>query len=513
MNTISLWKATAKDSSFPVLNGDISVDVAIIGGGITGITAAIQLNAAGLKTAVVDTFKVGESTTGYSTGNLYTATDQHYHKISAHFGDDILRAVASARQTGLDFIRDMILRHSIECEYTSQLWSYYTERPDHVHKIEQEYECMLRAGLTPTLVDSLHLPFPVKKAVVLEGQARFNPMQYIKALADYAAQQGVQIYENTKMLDVDDTSEDSKEPSLVQCENGNISARYVIEATHIPKGFYIVQAALGAYRSYAIAAKLKEEDAYPHGAYWDTNPDYHHSTTSHKGIDGQYLVIVGAGHKTGQKENNLTSFAQLEEYARNRYPVESVEYTWAAQHYRPADGLPSIGKSPFSNIYIATGFSADGLVWGSFAGLHIASQINGNANEEWNKAFNPSRFTPIASAKDVIKENVNNAVEMFKDYIAKSDFEKISEVQPGEGKLVEADGQKLAVYCNEDGEFTVLDAVCPHMKCIVHWNMAEQTWDCPCHGSRFSKEGRCLEGPAIADLAKKSFDKVKEAGL
>jgi glycine/D-amino acid oxidase-like deaminating enzyme/nitrite reductase/ring-hydroxylating ferredoxin subunit len=512
MNTISLWKATSKESHYPALDGHITTDVAIVGAGITGITAALRLREEGLNVAVIDTFKVGESTTGYSTGNLYVATDQHYRKVGKHFSTETLQALASARTEGFQHIRDMILRHGIECEYRSQPWVYYTEHDAHVEQIESEYEYMTRAGLSPRLVDSLPLPFPIKKAVILDEQARINPMQYVKGLAEYAAGKGVLIYENTKMVEVDDKDEKDAALSTVYCENGSIRARYVIEATHVPKGFYIVQASLGAYRSYAIAAKLKDP-VYPHGAFWDTNPEYHHSTTSHKGADGEFLIIVGAGHKTGQKEDNFSSFAELEEYIRNRYPVDSVAYTWAAQHYRPADGLPSIGKSPFSNIYMATGYSADGLVWGSFAGLHIAGQITGKANEEWNKAFNPSRFTPIASAKDVIKENVNNAVEMFKDYIAKSDFEKISEVQPGEGKLVEADGQKLAVYCNEDGAFTVLDAVCPHMKCIVHWNMAEQTWDCPCHGSRFSKEGRCLEGPAIADLAKKSLDKVKEAGL
>jgi glycine/D-amino acid oxidase-like deaminating enzyme/nitrite reductase/ring-hydroxylating ferredoxin subunit len=502
MKNISLWKATAHDSFYPKLDADLHVDAVVIGAGITGLTTALQLSRSGLKTAVVEAWKVGDGTTGFSTGNLYTATDQHYHKIGAHFSDEVLKTVAEARSLALDFIRKFIEEQNIQCEYTSQPFYYYTEDDEHVSRVEKECEAMQKAGLMSQLTELTPLPFSVKKACMLPAQARFNPMQYVKELAAYVSGGEVFIFENTKMVSVDDKDPDGDEPSVVHCETGKIYARYVIMATHVPKGFDMTQTMLGPYRKYAIACRLSD-GVYPHGVFWDTTPNSHHSTTSHKGAAGDFLIIIGGGHKTGQKEDNEEDYRQLENYARERYQIASIDYRWSAQHYRPADGLPFIGKSLDSHVYIATGYSTDGLIWGTAAGIHIAEMITNRARPNWAHAFNPARFTPLASARDFLKENINNVGYYIRDYILKSDFEKLSQLQTGEGELVELHGEKLAVYKGEDNRLSVLSPICPHMKCIVHWNKAEKTWDCPCHGSRFTCEGRCIEGPSIADLAQK----------
>lgn len=505
MNTISLWKDTAHDSFYPQLNGEITVDAVIIGGGITGLTTALQLTRSNLKVAIVEAWKIGDGATGFSTGNLYAATDKYYHTIENKFNTEITKTIAEARTTAVNFIEKLIADHNFEVEFTKQPWYFYAERDEDIKKIENEADAMLRAGLDVNLVNEIPLPFKIKKAVLQANQARFNPMQYAKVLAQYLSGGNCLIFENTKMISYDLKDPDVNELSTVTCETGKIKAKYIIMATHTPKGFDIVQTMLAPYRSYAIAAKLTEP-VYPKGVFWDTHPGYHHATTSHKGTKGEYLVVVGAGHKTGQREDNIQSFKELENYARERYPVASIEYTWSAQNYKPADGVPFIGKSPQSHIYIATGFSADGLTWGTAAGIHIANLIAGTASERWKEAFSPARFTPVASAEKFIMENVNTAKYYIRDYITKQDFEQLSHVEKGRGELVEMNGEKLAVYRNENDELTVLDPVCPHLKCLVHWNEAETTWDCPCHGSRFTKEGRVIEGPAIADLSKKKIN-------
>jgi Rieske Fe-S protein len=214
------------------------------------------------------------------------------------------------------------------------------------------------------------------------------------------------------------------------------------------------------------------------------------------------IAIIGGHHKVGQTDNHEAYFSKLEKEARSRFDIASIEYKWSAQHYKPADGLPYIGESAEEGIYMATGFSTDGLTYGTLAAMILSDIIAGKENP-WAKTYDAKRFTPIASAKTFIKENMNVLGEYLKDYPGNTDVELFSQIKPGEGKIVEKKNEKWAVHRSENGELHAISAVCTHMECIVNWNNAEKTWDCPCHGSRFKTTGEVIEGPAFMPLEKK----------
>jgi Rieske Fe-S protein len=272
-------------------------------------------------------------------------------------------------------------------------------------------------------------------------------------------------------------------------------------ATHSPKGVYSVHMSMEPYREYAVGVKLNGE--YPAaGIWWNVLSQEHHSMRTYDTPKGRILMVLGEMHKVGQKENNHECFENLEHYLRQRFNVASVEYTWSAQQFKPADGIPFIGLSiGNSKTYIATGFSADGLIYGTLASMINADLILGKENK-WSKTYSASRITPLASAKEFIKENADVVYEFVKDRLTKNEADALGEVGIGKGKIMNIDGKKHGVYRDESGRLHIVSAVCTHLGCINHWNEVEQSWDCPCHGSRFSIDGEVLEGPAYAALKK-----------
>ena len=277
----------------------------------------------------------------------------------------------------------------------------------------------------------------------------------------------------------------------------------MVLATHSPKGIYGVQTAIYPYREYAVAAKLKpSEENIPEGIFWDTEAQFHHSLRSYKAEDGNYVLVVGGHHKVGQSDDYEIFYQKLEENARRFFDVEEVKYRWSAQHYKPADGLPYIGESINNGIYIATGFSTDGLTYGVMSAM-ILNDIFNDRENPWAKIYELKRFTPQKSAKEYIKGNINVMKQYLDVFPGQSEADAFSDVKPGEGKVVEKGTAKFAVYKDETGNVECLSAFCTHLGCVVDWNSAEKSWDCPCHGSRFTTTGKVIEGPAYKPLDQK----------
>lgn len=511
MNTESFWEATTPHRpEFPILESNIEVDVAIIGGGITGITTALQLSSAGMKVAVLEARRVGGGTTGWSTGNLYIPVGPYYHTISKSRNQETIRIVAQARSAALDFIERQTQEKNIACHFSRRPWYFFTQEASMVSTIEKEVEALQQAGLNAGLVNEvppLHLP-NLKRAGHLGGQARFHPLRYILGLATSVAGPGCQIYEHTTVIDL----KEEEDHCIIKTNRGNVTSRQMVIATHIPIGVHTVQTVAAPYRSYVVAVRLKS-GPYPDAYFWH-NDERHHAITTHStdSTELDILMIAGNHHKTGQASHQEYQhyFHELEAYAREHFDVASVEYRWSAQHYRSGDGVPYIGLTHkgAKRTYIATGFYADGLTYGTVAGIQLADMILGRENP-WVPAFDATRGTNLATVAEFVKENANVAAQYLKDTPA-GQVNHFSDIQPGEGKTIEIDSEKLAVYRDEQNKLHVCSAVCTHMKCIVNWNNAEKTWDCPCHGSRFMIDGSVIEGPAIMNLGRKQVDVQNE---
>ena len=491
----SVWQATAETVAFPAIESNIAVDTAIIGGGITGMTAAMLLAKAGQQVAVVEAFDIGGGTTGNSTGNLYAMVGRHLSRLRDKWGEAAMQAVAQSRTAAVDLVERTVQEYQLDCQFRRRSWHLYASADasdDDRKALQSEYEAALSAGLAARLVERAPLPFRTGMAVIVDGQAQFNPLAYVRGLARCIGSERCRIFQNSVVTVID------WDNRVLHTEHALVRAGNIVMATHTPKGFNFVQPELGPYREYALAARLKSGE-YPEGIFWSLQQPTHSVRSYHANGD-RYLIAVSEDHKTGQDEHTETRYKRLEDYLRSRFDVASIDFRWSAQGYYPADGIPYIGPSArSSNIYIATGFAADGLTYGSLAGLIIANEILGSPTL-YSDLYKATRLTPVKSAKDLLKENLNTVREYVTDYFSGGDVAQISDIAPGEGRLVKLDRAKAAVYRNEQGDVSALSPICTHLKCVVGWNEAEKTWDCPCHGSRFDIDGEVLEGPALDPL-------------
>lgn len=494
MKTISIWEGTAvEEPSFSTLKEDIETDIVIIGGGITGITAAMLLSEAGKDVVLLEAHKIGLGTTGYSTGNLYATVDEHLSHISEKWNADVMKGVVKSRLTALKFIEDTIQRHKIDCDFKRTPFHLFAESVDDKVEgfIKKESEALKEAGLKPELTEHFNLSFEIKKGIRIPEQAQFHPLKYVRAIAGKISER-CRIFENSQVMDFDE------EKGYVKTSMGSVRANHIIMATHTPKGVCMVQTVLGPYREFGVAAPLKD-DTCPDGIFWGMN-EPKHSLRSFVDKGNRYVMVIGDKFKTGQHGDTLEYIQGLETFLKERFNIGAFKYVWGGQQYRPADGLPYIGKQS-DKVYIATGFSTDGLVYGTLASLIISDEILGRSNP-FASFFKADRFTPLKSAKEFIKENTDNFVEYLKDVPWNVDAETLRGIQPGQAKIIKKDSEKWAVYKDPAGENHIVSAICTHMKCAVNWNESEKSWDCPCHGSRFTIDGVVIEGPAIADLKK-----------
>jgi Rieske Fe-S protein len=348
--------------------------------------------------------------------------------------------------------------------------------------------------LPASYTEQTDLPWPVKAAVRMDDQAQFHPRRYCLALARLIDADGSRVFEQTRAVDVEDGS-----PCVVKTDRHDVRAAYVVLATHLPfldRGAFFAKC--HPEREYVLAVAL--EQPVPKGMYISVEQPTR-SIRQHPFDGGELLILSGDSHKTGQDDDTERHYAALEHFAHERFAVRSIQYRWSTQDHMTVDQVPYIGRLRRGSrrLYVATGFNKWGMTTGTIAGMVIRDQILGRENP-WLELFDPNRIKPLASAAQFVKQNVNVARHFFADRITQRSAVSLDDLGPGEGVVTSAGVKQIAVSRDSRGTLHAVSARCTHLGCIVHWNPAEGTWDCPCHGSRFSIDGKVIEGPAVADL-------------
>ncbi len=512
--TNSVWSETTPAPPYPVLDGNVTVDVAIVGGGITGITAALLLQRAGRRCAVIEARRIGKGETGKSTSHLTTSLDVRYHTLISRFGIDGARLAAAAQRAAIERICTLGDELKIACDFHRVPGFLYAERPRDDAELEREAEAVSKLGLQAVLVSHVPLPFPVVRGLRFDNQAVMHPRIYLQGLAAAYAAGGGQLYEETQVVAIDEG-----DLCRVISDRGVVTARSVIVAAHVPiVNRVLLHAKLAAYRSYVVSVESAGHE--PDAVFWDMAEPYHYIRKQRVG-ERQLLIVGGEDHKVGDMDDTTMPFARLESYVRARFgrAPEATDYRWSGQIVMSADGLPYVGRNSLSSrVYVATGYGGNGITQGTLAAMVLADEVCELANP-FAELLQATRIKPIASAKAVVSENVDFPRHLFGDRMSLRRHEHdndrtqaLASIPPGEGKVLSLEGERLAVYRNANGQLSALSPVCTHLGCLVHWNNSETSWDCPCHGSRFDPHGRVLNGPAVAALEARPLPEAEGEG-
>jgi glycine/D-amino acid oxidase-like deaminating enzyme/nitrite reductase/ring-hydroxylating ferredoxin subunit len=450
----------------------------------------------GAEVVLLEARRVGSGATGYTTGKVSSLNGLVYATLADSFGEETAAAYGEANQAGLAAIAANVEDLGIECDFRRKPNFTYTESERGVAALEREVEVAARVGL-PAGLDrgAPELPFPVSAAARFDGQAEFHALRYLHGLAAAAADAGCRIHERSRVVGVH-----QGDPCRVETEGGaTLRAGRVVVATHLPildRGLYFART--HAERSYALLARLRGE--VPQGMYLsDESPA--HSLRPIPTEQGELLLVGGESHKAGQGDPRQR-YAALEAWARARFEVLAIEHRWATHDHLPHDQLPFVGRLwPLGDrLLTATGMRKWGLAMGTAAAAILADLALGRDNR-WAERFDPRRLEPRhGGAASFVKHNADDGLRFFAGRLA-GRGRAAADLGPGEGAIVGAGLRQRAAYRDEDGNLHLLSARCTHVGCIVGFNAAERSWDCPCHGSRFDPiDGAVLEGPAVRAL-------------
>lgn len=498
LSTTPLWQESAALPRFLPLDRDLRVDVAVVGGGVTGITTAYLLSVTGRSVALLERDLLLSHDTGHTTSHLTCVTDARLSELVRTLGRDHASAVWDAGLAALARIDEHCRLEGIDCGFA---WV-----PGYLHA---------PAGATssegPSLRDEAALAFELGfdaeyvergplgdlPAMRVENQARLHPLRYLNGLLRAAVARGCKVFENSAV------SEIGSDPTTVRVGDRTVSCGHVVMATHNPfagsRGVVpatLLQTKLALYTTYVVAGRVPS-GAVEDALYWDTADPYHYLRLEPQ-ADHDLVIFGGEDHRTGQEPDTPSRFARLESTLRELLPGIAVTHHWSGQVIESSDGLPFIGQCTPQEI-VATGFSGNGMTYGTLAAMMAADAIAG-ARNPWSELFDPQRSGVRGGLWDYIKENKDYPYYMVRDRFAGPTGRSLRAVPRGEGRVLDVDGQRVAAYRAPDGGMVLRSAVCTHMACIVHWNAAERTWDCPCHGSRFTTAGDVISGPAMSPL-------------
>lgn len=497
----SYWLETAPGAPRPALTEDTEADVAVIGGGVAGLSTAFELARAGRSVVVLEAGRIAAGVTGHTTAKLTALHTLVYDKLRRTRGPEGARLYARSQSEAIAHAAALVDELGIDCDWEPRSAYTYVRDENRVDELRAEAAAAKEAGLPAEFVTETGLPFPVAGAVRVAGGAQFHPRAYLLALADALEALGGRIFEGTTAHGLDEG-----EPCRVSAGTGaTVRAKDVVVATHYPVfDRALLFTRLSPRRELVVAGPI-DAGRDIDGMY--ITPDENtRSLRTAPLADGRRLLIVTGEHFTPGTGDTRERFDRLSAWAREHFPGVEPTHSWATQDIDPTDTVPMVGPlhPGAHHAYVATGFGGWGLSGGMMAGLLLTSLITGEGSE-WSGLYDPRRLrSQVREAGRLLKTQAEVAGHFVGDRLRPAP--PVDALPPGEGAVVRtANGDRVAVYRDEAGVLHGVSPRCTHLGCLVGFNSAERAWECPCHGSRFTPDGTVIEGPATKPLERREI--------
>ncbi|PVG83894.1 FAD-dependent oxidoreductase [Nocardioides gansuensis] len=451
-------------TTYPPLAGEARCDVCVVGGGITGLLTALLFARAGKSVILLEARRIGAGTTGHTTAKVCVLQGTRLSRIATRNPPHTLRQYVDANLEGQAWLRrfceDHGVRHQVKPAYT-----YATTRLG-VARARAELLASRRAGLPVEWTDQTGLPFATQGAIRLDGQVQLHPMELLEELTSEVIAEGGAIYEGTRVQDVERGDE-----LVVRSARATVRAGHVVIATSMPildrAGFF---ARLKPSRSYAATFRSSWS---PPGMYLSCDATTRSIRSVPEG-DQELVLVGGNGHTTGRGPHESTQVEDLVAWARSELSVDDLTHTWSAQDQTPVTALPYAGPlfPRDERLLVATGYDKWGFANAAASALLLSKTVLGESRPPWGPAL--SSWTPreLTALPHALVLNGTVGVHLARGWAART---------------LTSDDER--------------GPVCTHLGGVLRWNDAEESWDCPLHGSRFSPDGAVLEGPATRPVS------------
>ncbi len=496
--TRSFWQAERELKIYPALANDLEVDVCIIGAGISGLTSAYLLSKENKSVVVLDDGPIGGGQTIRTTGHLTNALDDRYYHLENYFGKKNTQLIAQSHRAAIDLIETIVKKHQIACEFEHVKAYLFAPPNESTDILEKELKAAHNAGLKDvSFVDRSPLQsFDTGLTLCFPHQAQFSPLPYLEKLCELIKEQGGKIYCKTHAKEVV-----RKKPGyhVSTDQKHSVVAKHVIYAANTVTGSRLLPHMKQApYRTYVIAGEIPRGSVVK-AIYYDTPDPYHYIRICHINADKDLLIVGGEDHRTAEKRDIASVYEKLKVWTLDRFPMlKEIKYHWSGQVIEPVDSLAFIGRlKKGEERYLITGDSGNGLTYGTLGAILIGDLIMGRPND-WEEIYDPHRIT-LKTAGDFIQEN-SNTFWQYRDWVKTGDVKSEKEIMPNCGAIICEGLKKIACYKDSEGKLHKVSAVCPHLGALVRWNESEHCWECPAHGSRFTTDGRVIQGPTNHNL-------------
>jgi glycine/D-amino acid oxidase-like deaminating enzyme/nitrite reductase/ring-hydroxylating ferredoxin subunit len=491
--TRSLWLDTAQAPARREPPLPREADVLVLGAGIAGMTTAVLLAEAGRSVLVLEAAEIGSGVTGHTTAKLTAQHELIYHRITSRFGAAAAASYGASQLAALEWVAGTAARHGIECDLERVDSHVYATDPGQLDTLRTEAEAAATAGLPADLVEDVDLPVGAVGAVRFRDQAQFDPRKWLLGLATALEDAGGRIVEGVRATGIQEGK-----PSIVRTTAGAVRAADVVVTTHYPifdRGLFFAR--LEPTRDLVVAGPATTRVT---GTYLDA--DSHHSVRTAPGAaPGERYAIVGGEHyRVGDHVDVEARYERLAAWAREHVGLTEVRYRWSAHDMSTVDGVPYVGRyhPRASHLWVATGFGQWGMTGGTAAGLLLRDLVQGEENAS-AELFDPNRVNLRGTGK-LLSANATVAKFLAGDHVRALRAPGIDDLAPGQAVVTQRGAQMVAAYRDDSGALHAVNARCTHLGCLVSFNNAERSWDCPCHGSRFDVDGQVLHGPAVRPL-------------